>query len=276
MNKKLIIVSQAKKNRSKFEDKNPTEIYNIMKGHEGYRQLFKIFTPKEFCIFLFLLKAPIEDLSIAYDVINYSMYAYQIVFLVENEPYGDCDDCNGYGQVRCEDCDGSGNADCRECDANGKVECNNCDGDGEIDGESCDSCSGDGEVTCDYCDGEGTVECQNCNGGETTCYECNGTGESLKEGKIGYEFKHVITYSPDVLNKMEDSDDYEKMESNFYEKIIDSDFNLIIKIGEQITDEFNSYDIGDELVVQVIHPNALDIDLLEAYNTFYISEFSIF
>jgi len=91
-----------------------------------------------------------------------------LIFGIEHEPCSACDG-TGEEKVQCDECQGSGEGDdtCPECQGSGNDEeyggdCENCDGEGEVSPDSCDECDGDGEVdgdcTADGCNGKGYVK----------------------------------------------------------------------------------------------------------------------
>lgn len=89
----------------------------------------------------------------------------------------ECGECDGEGSIECRDCDGDGDIECSTCDGYGEIECGECDGDSEID---CVDCGGDGEIDgeeCSTCVGSGKSACDNCVSGKVECYSCSGSGE---------------------------------------------------------------------------------------------------
>ena len=114
-------------------------------------------------------------------------YSSEDVILLEDtdggfEGSGDCDYCDGNGEVDCPDCDGNGRLRCEDCDGTGSISCNECDGEGkrecpDCNGKGCEECKETGKITCPDCDGDGDVECSTCEGsGEYDCDECSGSG----------------------------------------------------------------------------------------------------
>jgi hypothetical protein len=98
---------------------------------------------------------------------------------------GNCDRCDGSGEVYCRTCDGNGSVDCCICLGNGNFDCSECEGNGYVwdeeqqDDVRCEECYGRGTIPCDECDGRGNIECDDCGGcGDVSCPDCDGDGNN--------------------------------------------------------------------------------------------------
>ena len=117
---------------------------------------------------------------------------------------GECDVCDGAGEVSCYKCDGTGQMYCPSCGGGGQEDCDcegglceSCGGTGHNeDGDPCPTCQGSGQCTkcggtslrdCPHCEGTGLVECDQCGGdGMEECPNCEGTGNCAACGGSGY------------------------------------------------------------------------------------------
>lgn len=260
MENKNIIVKLANKHKKNFEGKTPTEIYEMVVGHDGYKQLFNVWSIKEILIFIFLMSTKMDDLSVAYDVIESQMYGYQIIKLIEEDPLVDCDYCEGRGYESCDYCNGDGSTSCESCDV-GDIECDDCSASGkDEEGDDCGSCDGRGYNNCEDCN-EGYVDCEYCNEGDAECSNCDGGGVVTSLDKIKYDGKLIITYNPKVFKMM--GDYYTKVPNNLYDES-DSNYNFIISDIESVTDEFNDFKVGDTLLVEIVLGE--DLRLRKNYN----------
>lgn len=263
--RKQQIVALANRNKTKFEGKNPTEVLNILRNHEGYKQIFQIWDAKDIVTFVFLLTTPDIDLSIAYDVITINMFAFQMIEIMEDDPDVECDYCEGKGYNYCGSCNGNGDERCDYCDE-GNIDCDTCDGDGkDSDGDNCDECNGKGYNRCYECDGDGWITCNECDGeGEHNCHSCNATGEVTKHGSKRVEGKQIISYNPDISNMVDDT--FVKVSDGFYDNSGSKFYNLVIKDLDYVSEGFDDYNLKDILIVQVIENNALDLDKNRFFN----------
>jgi len=267
VDRKNVIIKIATKLKKKYEGKNPTEILAMLKNNNGIKPLLETLTAKESVILIFLLSSnKIKDLSVLYDVLISTMYFYKMVYLIEKDPDTECDYCGGDGYNTCDDCGSTGQISCDNCDGDGEVDCEYCD-DGEYGGETCDECQGGGKVTCEDCLGDSVMKCPNCDGdGDIKCYRCY-EGMVTKHDSIRYESKDVITYNPHIKGIMDSSDSSEfiKLNKDIYDKTENSEFDLVLKIGEYITEEFNVFNEDDSLLVQVINND--DLSLVQHIST---------
>ena len=110
---------------------------------------------------------------------------------------GNCEICDGRGEIECYECDNDGNKECPECEGSCVENCDDCSGYGIIrcdrcngskeqyleckdcNGEGCENCNeGYRYYECEKCKGKETDECETCEGsGENSCHECEGRGE---------------------------------------------------------------------------------------------------
>lgn len=272
MERKNLIVSIAKRNKNKYGEMTPGEVYTLLKADTGFKTMFDLWSSKDIITLIFLLTTPINDLSVAYDVISMTLYGYQMVELLEQDPDVDCDECGGGGYQPCDECDGRGEITCSYCDE-GDVECDVCGGDGKDEEEDCDECEGKGYKTCDECGGNGSSDCGYCENGDIDCQECNGSGEVTKYDNIKYSYKEVITYNPSIMNKFSETDKITKINPSLFEATTKDKFSFVIELDEAVTDEFNDFEIGDVLLTQIIDNQALELKK-NRYGNIYCSNFN--
>lgn len=90
---------------------------------------------------------------------------------------GVCDQCGGNATWECQTCGGSGKTSCGTC--NGSGGCASCNNSGT---QTCNQCGGSG---CAMCGNSGLMECATCHGHNSSCTDCNGTGEQYCGSCLG-------------------------------------------------------------------------------------------
>jgi hypothetical protein len=154
---KLIRLANLIGPRLKLQDVSETSqsIFSFLQKDRFLKQIRESLKPEEvvYLVFLLLNYKRGNELAPAYEECLANLFSFSVIYISDDRPYSDCDECGGSGYSSCDECDGIGNMNCGQCD-----------GDGKIDGEDCDNCEGDGKTQCGNCGGDGEMTCQNCGG----------------------------------------------------------------------------------------------------------------
>jgi hypothetical protein len=242
MEKKHLISLVKKHHRLYPNHMSPTNVYLTLKGNKLMSPAFgKMLTGRDVIIYSFMIPRYKDNLDLGglYDIINYYLTAFQIVYVDVHNPTIKCSQCEGNGQIDCSECNGNREVDCRECNGSGQIECEDCGGDGYDDeGGGCSTCNGNGEVDCPECYGDGYVQCEYCDGeGSEECSECDGKGEITSYDETRVEKLKYITYHPEVSIKVEGMNEGEILSNNDYDKFTNEKFSILLESGEYYTDD---------------------------------------
>jgi len=212
-------------------NKGPRFFYDLIMKSNIYERFKDMASAEDIVYFSFMASAVSlglkpEELGNLYENLKANVFTFSIGEIFEIEPYVNCDECYGDGDIPCDECDGTGD-----------VRCDDCGGEGEdYEGYTCQKCDGDGDMECTECGGRGRVRCET----------CDGIGEVMSENEVEIGIDEFVSYDSEIFNVLELKEDKYKLNSDFVSKISNSELTFTYNAESRNVEIFDdSGDRGD-------------------------------